>query len=177
MNKSNTNGFTLIELLVTSSVIVVISTIVIFNTGLERQSSALFRSAQKLSLDLRRAQSFSLSSKTYKTTGVPCGWGMHFNGVGSTNYIIFADLAILSDCSDRDFIRDGSSAEDFETINLEAGIKVNSLSGSLSDIVFTPPDPVTTFIPVQTSAAIVLINKNSDTRTVNINKAGLISAQ
>ncbi len=177
MNKDNINGFTLIELLVTSSIIVIISTIVIFNIGLERQNSALFRSAQKLSLDLRRAQSFALSSKTYKTTGVPCGWGMHFNGINSTSYVIFADLAAATDCSNRDFVRAGSGTEDFETINLEAGIKVNSLSGNLSDIVFTPPDPIVKFTPDQISATIVLINKNSDSRIINVNKVGLISFQ
>lgn len=176
MSKDNMNGFTLIELLVTASIIVIISTIVIFNVGLERQSSALLRSAQKLTLDLRRVQSFALSSKNYKTTGVPCGWGVHFNGVNSTSYVIFADLAISPDCSDRDFVRAGSGIEDFETVNLEAGIKVNSLSGSLSDVVFTPPDPTVKFTVDQTSAIITLVNKDSATRAISINKTGFISS-
>ena len=176
MNKDNTNGFTLIELLVVVFIIIIISTVVIFNFGLERQSSALFRSAQKLSLDLRRAQSSALSSKIYKTAGVPCGWGIHFNGAGSASYIIFADLASTADCSDRDFIRAGNGSEDFETANFEAGISMNSLSGNLSDIVFTPPDPIVNFIPDQTSASVVLINKKGATRTINVNKTGFISS-
>lgn len=169
-------GFTLIEILVVLATIIIITGIVIFNIGNERQNSALLRSAQKLSLDLRRAQSFALSSKTYKTSGVPCGWGIHFSGVGSTNYIIFADLASAVNCSDRDFIRAGNGSEDFETANLESGISINSLSGNLSDVVFTPPDPTVNFTPGQTSANIVLINKNGATRTINVNKTGFISS-
>lgn len=169
-------GFTLIELLVVVSIIVVISAIVIFNVGSERQNSALLRSSQKLSLDLRRAQSFALSSEVYKTASVPCGWGVHFNGAGSTSYIIFADSAVSPDCSNRDFIRAGNGSEDFETINLESGISVNSLSGNLSDVVFTPPDPTVNFTPDQTSASVILINKNGATRLININKTGFISS-
>ncbi|MBI2635284.1 MAG: prepilin-type N-terminal cleavage/methylation domain-containing protein [Parcubacteria group bacterium] len=170
-------GFTLIEIMVVVSVIVVISAIVIFNIGLEKQNSALFRSAQKLSLDLRRTQSFALSSKNYKTSGIPCGWGVHFTGANSTSYIIFADSAVLPDCSDRDFIRAANGTEDFETINLESGIKISSLSGNLSDAVFTPPDPIVRFTPDQALVTIVLMNKNSATRKVNVNKAGLVSFQ
>lgn len=176
MNKDNIKGFTIIELLVVLAIIIIITGIVIFNIGSERQNSALLRSAQKLSLDLRRAQSFAFSSKTYRTIGVPCGWGLHFNGVNSTSYIIFADLAVLPDCSDRDFVRATSGTEDFETTNLEPGISINSLSGNLSDVVFTPPDPTVKFIPDQTSASIVFINKNGVTRTININKTGFISS-
>lgn len=169
-------GFTLIELLVVLAIIIIITGIVIFNVGNERQNSALFRSAQKLSLDLRRAQSFALSSKVYKTVGVPCGWGVHFNGAGSTNYIIFADLASAQDCSNRDFIRAGDGSEDFENVNLNAGITISSLSGSLSDVVFTPPEPTVNFVSDQTSASITLSNKNGATRSINFNKIGFISS-
>lgn len=169
-------GFTLIEMLIVLAIIVIITGIVIFNTSFERQNSALLRSAQKLSLDLRRVQSFALSSKIFKTSGVPCGWGAHFNGVGSNSYVIFADLALNQNCSDRDFVRATDGSEDFETINLESGITVSSLTSNLSDIVFTPPDPIVTFTPAQTSAGVTLINKNSTTRTITVNKTGFISS-
>jgi len=176
LNDTTSKGFTLVEVIVVLTIIVIITGIVIFNVGFERQNSALLRSAQKLSLDLRRAQSFALSSKTYKISGVPCGWGAHFNGLGSTNYIIFADMAVAADCSNRDFIRAADGSEDFETINFDAGINISSLSNNLSDIVFSPPDSVVNFTPNQTSASIILINKDSATRTININKTGFISS-
>lgn len=172
MNK----GFTLIEMLVVLAIIVIITGIVIFNIGSEQQNSALLRSSQKLSLDLRRAQTFALSSRVFKTLGIPCGWGVHFNGLGSDSYVIFADLATDQNCSDRDFIRAASGSEDFENVNLESGITVNSLSSGLSDVVFTPPEPTVTFTPAQTSANVTLVNKNSTTRVITVNKTGFISS-
>src|SRR3989344_3146611 len=169
-------GFTLIEMLVVLAIIVIITGIVVFNIGTERQNSALLRSAQKLSQNLRRAQSFTLSSKVFKTSGVPCGWGAHFNGTGSNSYVIFADLAVNQNCSDRDFIRASNGSEDFETVNLESGITVSSLSGGLSDIVFTPPQPSVTFTLDQTTASIVLVNKSGAIRAVSVNKVGFISS-
>lgn len=168
-------GFTLIEILVVLAIIIIITGIVIFNVGSERQNSALLRSAQKLSLSLRLAQNNALSSKVFRT-GVPCGWGVHFNGVDSASYIIFADTASAVDCSNRDFIRAADGSEDFENINFDAGIKINGLSGGLSDIVFTPPEPSVNFTPDQTSVSITLINNSGTTRTVNVSKAGFISS-
>lgn len=170
-------GFTLIESLVVLAIIIILTGIVVFNINSEYQNSALFRSAQNLSLNLRQAQNYALSSKTFGSWDIPCGWGVHFNGVDSTNYIIFADLALNQNCSDRDFLRAIDGSEDFETINFESGIKVSILSGGLSDVVFTPPDPIVTFTPAQISASITLINKNSTTRVITVNKAGSISLQ
>lgn len=175
-NDTISKGFTLVETLVVLAIMVIITGVVIFNIGTERQNSALLRSAQKLSLDLRRAQSFALSSKTYKTAGVPCGWGVHFNGAGSTSYIIFADLASAQDCSNRDFKIASDGSENFEIMNLEAGITINSLSNNLSDVVFTPPDPTVKFTPDQTSASIGLINREGAIRTIISNKTGFISS-
>ena len=169
-------GFTLIELLVVLAIIIIITGVVIFNINSERQNSALFRSAQNLSLNLRRSQNYAFSSKTFRNGGVPCGWGVHFNGVNSLSYIIFADLATSQNCSDRDFIRATDGSEDFETVNFETGITISSLSGSLTDVVFTPPDPTVNFTPAQISVSITLINKNSLTRLITINKTGIISS-
>ncbi|KKS44827.1 MAG: hypothetical protein UV48_C0009G0025 [Candidatus Azambacteria bacterium GW2011_GWA2_42_9] len=168
------NGFSLIEILVVLAIIMLMAGIVTFNISSQRQNSALFRSAQKLSLDLRRVQNYALSSKNFRISGVPCGWGIHFYSPNSSSYTIFADTAASLNCSDRDFIRSIDGSEDFETINLDAGIIISSLSNGLSDIVYTPPQPSVVFIPDQTTASIVLSNRFS-TKTININKSGLIS--
>ena len=167
-------GFTFIEMLVVLSIIGVITGMVIFNVGSEQKNSALLRSAQNLSLNLRRSQNFALSSKTFRTSGVPCGWGLHFNGAGSTSYIIFADTATAANCSDRDFARVADGSEDFENINLDPQIMISSLSAGLSDIVFSPPEPSVFFAPDQTTASIILSNYDT-TREVKINKTGFIS--
>jgi|SRR3989338_2888333 len=175
-NNTNVLGFTLIEVLIVLVIIVVITGIIVFNIGSERQNSALMRSAQKLSLDLRRAQNYALSTKEFKSVGIPCGWGIHFNGVGSTSYIIFADMASAVNCSDRDFVRAGNGSEDFETVNFETDITVNGLSSSLSDVIFTPPQGTVTFVPDQMTAVIALINRDLSTRAISINKFGFISS-
>lgn len=169
-------GFTLIEIVVVVSIIVIITGIVIFNIGSVRQNSALLKSAQNLSLNMRQVQNYSLSSKDFKAQGVPCGWGIHFNGLGSTSYIIFADLASSQDCSNRDFLRASDGSEDFEVVNFDAGIVISNLSNNLSDIIFYPPEPSIVFTPDQAIASITLINRSSSTRTITINKTGAISS-
>lgn len=169
-------GFTLIEMLAVSAIITVITSIVIFNIGLERQNLALSHSAQKLSLDFRRAQNYAISSRVFKDLGIPCGWGIHFNGIGSASYTIFADLALATDCSDRDFVRASDGSEDFEIISLRPGIMVNAVSNGLTDIVFTPPEPTVKFIPNQVEAGVTLINNKLTTNTVLVNKNGFISS-
>jgi len=159
-------GFTLIEVMVVLAIIMVIMGIVVFNTGTERQGSALLRSAQTVSLNLRRAENYALSSKTFKNNpDVPWGWGAHFSGAGSTNYIIFADL-------NNNQIYD--SGEDFETAYFENGVSLNTVN--ISDVVFIPPSPTVIFTPGQNSASINLINQNSETRIIVINKTGFISS-
>ncbi|MDO8443462.1 MAG: prepilin-type N-terminal cleavage/methylation domain-containing protein [Candidatus Azambacteria bacterium] len=172
MNK----GFTVVEMLVVLSIIGVITGIVIFNVGSQQRNSALLRSAQNLSLNLRRIENFALSSKTFKTSGVPCGWGAHFNGAGSASYIIFADKAASVNCWDRDFARAVDGSEDFENINLDPQITISSLSGGLSDIIFSPPEPSVVFVPNQTTVSIILNNRDFATREVRINKTGFISS-
>ncbi len=168
MNKvRNINGgFTLVEMIVVLAIIVVITGIVIFNVGTEQQNSALLRSSQKLSLDLRRAQNYALSSKGFKNdVAVPWGWGVHFFGAGSDSYVIFADR-------NNNQIYDFN--EDLETVNFEKGVSL--YFSNINDAVFIPPEPTTVFTPNQTVASITLINKNSATRVITINKTGFISS-
>ncbi len=169
-------GFTLIEMLVVLAIIIIITGIVIFNVGSERANAALERSAQNLSLDLRRVENYALSAKEFKNSGAPCGWGIHFNGAGSTSYIIFADTASSPDCSNRDFKRAADGSEDFETVNLDGGIQIGVLSAGLSDVVFSPPEPSVVFTPSQTSAFVTLTNKDYLTKSIIVNQAGYISS-
>lgn len=176
MNK----GFTVVEIVVVLGIMVIITGIMLFNAGSEKQTSALFRSAQKLSLDLRKVENYALSSKVFKDK-VPCGWGIHFNGADSTSYTIFADTAAAQNCFDRNYKMDGG--EELETANLEAGVKINNiLPIGISDVTFTPPAPIVRFEhmyggQVATDKVdIALINNKSSTRTITINKAGFISS-
>jgi len=141
-------GFTVVEIIVVLAIIGAITGIVIFDVNSERQNSALLRSAQNLSLNLRQVENYALSSKVFKTEGVPCSWGIHFSGTGSTNYTIFADLPVVNDCNSSDPNKDKRNpdgSEDFKTIKLESTITISGLSDGLSDVVFIPPDPTVRF--------------------------------
>ena len=176
MNK----GFTVVEIVVVLGIMAVITGIVLFNVGSEKQNAALFRSAQNLSLNLRKAENNALSSKVFKDSKVPCGWGIHFNGVDSTSYTIFADTTKAQNCFGRNYKMD--SGEELETVNLEAGVKIKSITNSTSDVVFIPPAPLVRFTSfyggqnTNDTMDIILINKNSSTRTIAINKTGFISS-
>lgn len=172
------SGFTILEVLVVLGIVSLFTGMTIFSVVSERQSSSLFRSAQNLSLNLRRAQSYALSSKNFKNSGVPCGWGVHFNGQNSLSYIIFADsVPVGSDCQNQDNKRNGDGSEDLETVKFESGIKISSLTDDLSDVVFSPPTPTVVFYSSgRPEINIVLVNRDAATRTVTVNTTGFISS-
>lgn len=161
-------GFTLIELIVVLAIVVIMASIIMIDYGANRLKLALLRSAQKLSLDLHRVETYSLTSKEFQASGVPDGWGVHFYGANSTSYTIFADKN-----PGNDNIRDPNGTEDLETLNFETGVKVSS---AVTDVVFIPPDPdvVINNNPALTSVSITLTN-GSLTRTITINKFGAIT--
>ena len=167
--RRNSAGFTLIEMIVAFGIALIITSIIIGNLGAVKFRLALTRSAQRMSLDLHRAESDSLTSKEFKTFGVPKSWGVHFYGAGSTKYTIFADL-------DGDNTRAIDSVEDLETFNFEAGVSLTS--STISDVIFIPPDPTVVFNPSVSLASIVLSTiDGSLSRTVTINKFGAITTQ
>src|SRR3989338_3253530 len=88
-------GFTVIELLVVLGIIVLISASILANYRGQQRESALTRSAQKLALDLRRAQTLAVSS-TLHHSEIPYGYGVHFDK-NVNSYFIFAmcDATIL----------------------------------------------------------------------------------
>ncbi|MDO8743196.1 MAG: type II secretion system protein [Candidatus Azambacteria bacterium] len=177
MNK----GFTVVEIVVVLGIMVIITGIALFNAGSEKQDSALFRSAQNLSLNLRKVENNALSSRVFKDR-VPCGWGVHFNWPDLTSYTIFADTAI-NDCDgvDRDYKRDAGGSEDLVIVNFEAGIKIDGITNNVADIVFIPPAPSVVFTSSSGQEAIdavqiILSNKKFSTREITINAAGFISS-
>ncbi len=163
-------GFTLIEMVVALAIAAIISALVIGNLGAARFRLALTRSTQRLSLDLHRVESDSLTSREFKAAGVPTGWGMHFYGAGSTGYTVFADV-------NADNTRASDGSEDLESFNFEPGILMTS--SNITDVVFIPPDPTIMFAPPAiTNAELVIITVDGSlSRTININKFGAITIQ
>ena len=174
-NSKKNGGFTLIELLVIIGVLAMLSTTLIIYSRTGERQIALFKEQARIISAISRAK--YLSVNTFGKTGVPCGYGVHFEA--PRTFIIFKDLA--GDCSVADNRYSGNSANDcgsepecFEKLNLDSAIKFQSLS--LTEIFFIPPEPSVVITPPQDQAAIVIqtIDAGSSV-TVKINSAGQIS--
>lgn len=151
--KFQEKGFTVVELLVVLGIIVLISSTILANYRGQQRESALVRSAQKLALDLRRAQTLAVSS-TLHHSEIPYGYGVHFTK-NVNPYFIFAkcDAANLYYVSGVNVCW-SSWEEKVETFAPESGVRVLTLKGlgngcssaaaDSLDVIFKPPEPTTT---------------------------------
>jgi len=199
--KTRERGFSLLELLVSIAVISILLLVVVTNYRAGDKQLALERSAHKLAQDIRRAQEMAMSAR--KCTVAICGeemipgggYGVYFeSGAPSycpqfqpTCYILYADTAPQEE---NEFYTSDDSEVEF--INLEKGIRILEIATkdnpsspfqvrSVSGINFKPPDPTIKIkyqeIGEEASEVKIIIALQSDsnqTRTINVNKAGLI---
>ena len=101
------------------------------------------------------------------------GYGVYFDINSPNQYILFADL-------DADRFRKSDASEDVETISLEEGVKLDVLSpASPVNVVFSPPSPDVYLqggAPLnEVNITIALTSNPSETKTITVNSAGLIS--
>jgi len=182
----NGAGFTLAEILVSIFIIILLSGIIFANYRTGGQQFALQRSANKLAQDIRRVQQMAISASECE----PCGGIIPGTGYGialDTNwdtrrYRLYADTN-----GDNEFFTPQDTI--IETIDLEKGIIIKQI-GTLPDtspqvsINFKPPDPDTKikYLPAQPSLnegilTLALETNLNQTKTVKINKAGLIEIE
>ena len=163
MNK----GFTIIEMLVIIGILSLISAILIINIHTGGQQVILFREQAKIVSILSRAKSLSVA--TFGKTGVPCGYGVHFEA--PSTFLIFKDLADNCQASDQKY---SGAAEIYESFQLDPVLEFDTLS--LSDVIFIPPDPSVIITPSQDEATVVIkAIKSGTSATIKINSAGQIS--
>lgn len=171
----------MIELIVTISVITLVTGVFIANYKSNNRRTDLVMTAQKLVADIRLAQNYSLGLARYggsTSTNVPLGgWGVHLdlNSYGNDRYVVFAD-------DDGDGLYDVGEADPALGARisiLSDDIRIKEMSiGSLADVVFLPPDPVTTIsnsVSTFNNLLIVLEDINSGSiKTVKVNFLGLV---
>ena len=167
------SGLTLTEILVTIAIIIILSGLIIANSGAGKSQLALSRSANKLAQDIRRAQEMAMSAEKCPTgTGcagqIPPGYGIYLIN-NSENYLLYADTGLVPAGYD------GGDAG-IETIPLEKGIKIKNGTVSIN---FKPPDPKINITGGVNEVFIVIVLKadSTKTRTIRVNKAGLISVE
>lgn len=188
---NNNKGFTLLEISAVMVIIVILSTIVIASYREGERQFALKRSTHQLAQSLRKAQEMALSSQEFMGA-FQGGYGIYFSETpeGETGtYTLFVDCNsngvfddspfFCDDCRSGSCLYPDQFSERIEDFTLEKRIKIETLSpysgtdNSLS-IIFTPPDPTITFSPDAISASITLNFDNGPTKTISVNKAGLI---
>ena len=167
--KCKNKGFTLIELLVVTGIIVLFTALVLANYRLGEKQLGLQRAAHQLAQDLRRSQEMALSSQ--KINGqVPRGYGVYLNKNQAFQYILFADLDANQ--------RYSGPSEKVEEKTLEGIVRISQLLPELDSaltITFVPPDPSVVFYPDAAAAFITL--SVEETKTIQVNKAGLIAIE
>jgi len=167
----------MIELVLVMAMMAIMLAVVFVNYKTGAEQLALQRAANKLMGDIRRAETMA---------GVDsCSYGISFNAKPNQNnkaYILFAD------CGGNEKYE---QSETKETIELEKGIEVCSISGSSgnqdkADLLFMPPDPFVFVDGVRKDNILgfisldIVICQSSDTsktKAVSVNRAGMISSQ
>ena len=172
LNKNR--GFTIIEFLIVISIIGIFSIITIPNYRSAQQQLALQRSASKLTQDIRRTQEMAMSTEELSTGDLPPGYGIYLKQ-GDSDYLLYADINPAAGNEKYDFGND----KIVETIDMEKGIEIKSISPASMSINFKPPDPKVNISGTEADglaeAEITLGVKNTSfEKKIKVNKAGLI---
>jgi prepilin-type N-terminal cleavage/methylation domain-containing protein len=169
------NGFTLIELLTVLAIIFILTSISFPFYRTAQKQYILESAAQKLAQDIRRAQEMAISARVCEPCGnkVPPGYGIYLQQ-GNTSYFIYAD----TNPAHGNEIYDGGDVK-IETISFEGKVFIKNVNPSSLSINFKPPDPKirignSSQSLNETSITISLLNDTSKTKTIRVNKAGLI---
>ena len=187
-------GFTLIELLVVSSIVIIITTVLLFRH--ERFNSAtLLRSlGYSVALSIRQAQLYGTSVREVTSGGIFApSYGIYFKSGDTTHYFLAADLnqngAIATDGSEDVSpspynINGGYQIKDFCAYVASGGAahcKSNGIITSFT-IRFVRPNPDALFVTdapggpyLYSSAYIQLESPGEDTRGITITTTGQIS--
>jgi prepilin-type N-terminal cleavage/methylation domain-containing protein len=164
-------GFTLIEILTVLAIIFILTSISFPFYRLAQKQYILEGAASQLAQDLRKVQEMAISTKICEVCGgiVPSGYGIYLQQ-GTSFYTIYAD-------TNNNEIYDGDAL--IQTISFEGGVFIQSLNPSSLSINFKPPDPKIrigdSFYDLsEVSIVLSLSSDVSKTKTVRVNKSGLI---
>lgn len=142
-HKLKNRGYTLVELLIVVAIISIMSVMSFAGYGTSQKNVILRQEAQKLVLDLRRAQNMAMNVSQLSSSEIPLGgYGIRFV-LSSGSYTIYADTdnnATYSGAGEIFIARTLSSSVIISGIS--TGINLGSLNpASPVDINFVPPDP------------------------------------
>lgn len=176
-NSINISGFTLIEMVVSITIIIIVSGTYLVNYNGNRRMSELNMVAENIASDIRQVQGYSMGLKEYKGSFPSGGWGINFiSGINGNSYTIFADVN-----GDGSY---GGIIEDYETVKLPRGIKINKIISSSTapslDLVVIPPDPeisIKHHVNVDSAMIELSYNGKAPVKYVSVNSFGLVDVE
>jgi prepilin-type N-terminal cleavage/methylation domain-containing protein len=177
-------GFTLVELLTVLAIIFTLTSISFPFYRTAQKNYVLENAAQKLAQDIRRVEEMGMSAREITNPNDPREKIVPKGGYGIYLKLNPQEIIIFADCNDDRQYTSGNVcgtfprkfSEKIEDLNLESKVRLTNLSPlSPLNITFKPPDP-TIFIDGSDSATITISLESdpSKTKTIRINKAGLI---
>ncbi len=166
-------GFTLVELLVVIAIIAILTAITLTNYKTMGKNYALERSANNLAQEIRRVEQMAISGETIGDPGEEFypqgGYGIYCN----KNEGI---ISIFSDIDNSGHYQAGT--EHIRDIILEPNVKIVQLSPKANIVViFRAPNPNIYITNDADKAEITLGIEDIGTKTVRINKAGLVEIE
>jgi len=177
-------GFTLVEILVVVAVIFILSLIILPNYRSSTSQFTLARSAHKLAQDIRRVSEMAMSAKELPGGVMPAGgYGIFFDvSWDNKKYRLYADT---QPPGGNEFFTAADTIVEPPYIELEKGVVIQSINTPANKvgINFKPPAPT---VKIKYSATdevgtvIITLALESDptkTKTIKINKAGLIDVE
>ena len=175
--KNFSEGFAQLEMVLVMAIIVIFTGLLLVNYRQSQKEVVLEAGAAKLAQNLKRVQEMALFSRSFRGKVPSGGYGAVFQSK-QDGYIIFADC-------NHNFSYDNSLVcgqppnfpEKVEEIKIDPVLIISAVSPApYLSVVFTPPDPKTNFWPRASQVAVVLalVDNPNRTKTVVINKAGLI---
>ncbi len=171
-------GFTLIELLTVLAIIFTLTSISFPFYRTVQKQYILESAAQKFVQDIRRVQEMAISARICGPcqNRVPPGYGIYLQQGGSS-YLIYAD----TNPPQGNERYDGGDRI-IEEIYFGGEIFISSVNPSSLSINFKPPDPKVRIGNesqnlTEVSIVISFLNDTSKTKTIRVNKAGLVYAE
>jgi len=165
-------GFTLIELLTVLAIITILTSLSLPSYRSAQRKYLLENSARKLAQDIRRAEEMAISTRKCCGGIIPPGYGVYLKQ-GENYYLIYADTNPASGNEKYD----GGDYQ-IERIYFEKGVFIKNLNPSSVSINFKPPDPKIRIgqdtEQDEVSITISLTSDQTKTKTIRVNKAGLI---
>jgi type II secretory pathway pseudopilin PulG len=203
----STRGFTLVEVMVSVGIMMLITSVVVFNQSKYTSGAALQNLANDISLTMRQAQVYGVGVKEFSpgSNDFSSAYGMVFiklssNPIFETNYIFFADRGTKNGVYDSGWsCPTGATSECLIKTLIPAGNKVSALcvipatgTGSCTlgriDITFVRPSTEAhiayydsgfgrVYYPTAKGARIKVSSPLGDTRIIDVYTTGQISVQ